>query len=60
MNENLNLLIKKNQNELAIKNEMMQNALINEKTNVNVRMQNDNCMILFALSILISELKNQF
>ena len=42
-----------------IEDEVMQNALINEKINVNVKkMQNDNCMILFMLFILISKLKN--
>ena len=37
MNENLNLFIEKNQSELIIKDEMMQNALISEKTDVNIR-----------------------
>ena len=42
-----------------IENEVMQNVLINEKINVNVRkMQNNNYMILFVSFILISELKN--
>ena len=41
-----------------IKNEVMQNMLINEKINVNVKMQDDDCMILSMSSILISELKN--
>ena len=41
-----------------IENEIMQNALISEKTDVNVKMQNDNCMILFMSLILISELRN--
>ena len=58
MNENLNLLIKKNQNKLAIEDEMMQNVLINERINVNIKMQNDDYMILLILFILISELRN--
>ena len=60
MNENLNLLIKKNQNKLAVKDEVMQNVLINKRVNINVKMQDDNYMILSVLSILISKLRNQF
>ena len=59
MNENLNLLIEKDQSELTIENEVMQNVLASERTNVNVRMQNDDYMILPASPILISELRNQ-
>ena len=43
-----------------IEDEMMQNALINERINVNVKMQDDNCMILSVSFILISKLRNQF
>ena len=58
MNEDLNLLVEKNQSELTIEDEVMQNALINERIDVDVRMQDDNCMILSASFILISELRN--
>ena len=38
VNENLNLLVKKNQSRLMIENEVMQNVLTNERANVNVKM----------------------
>ena len=58
MNENLNLLVEEGQSRLTVKDEVMQNALINERANVDVKMQDDDCMILSASSILVSELRN--